>query len=540
MRWVLLVVGLAGCSSILGLSKPKEESDGGGSAQDGDFTVHVNTPNPRVPQNGFDFIDVQVVRGDGFDAAVDVDLGPTPPAGVTATKVTVPAGQTIAHLAVNGDSTLVPGQTVDLVVTGVGTGAHGKLTHTADVTANITIKPGSIDTTFGTSGLASHEYDNRGNDLTDVSVQSDGTIVGVGRSQSELSGNGNIMVLDGNGAFLSTFNPADPSGDPAGTRKFHASGSSAPTGLFAMSRHTSGPLVFVGQGHGTSPAAQNPLLMFVNADGSDVVGFPFVINVFNDGSSAVGAQTITGGSVVLLLHDQSNTTSFLFRVKSDGKEDFAFGDEHDLAMVTAGAHAMKVDLADGTQPIYVAGTVLEASGTTHDIKISRFLENANPDTGWGGSGTITIGDAGVDETTMAIAVTATSVFVVGSANGEFFLRKLKKDGTVDTAFGTNGVASPAITDGNDVPADLAVQADGKILVVGNALDGTKMGPIVVRYLPDGTLDPTYGTAGVASLFIGTNGEFSAVDLAANGDAIVSGGFDGDKDDTAAIITRLGF
>jgi uncharacterized delta-60 repeat protein len=78
----------------------------------------------------------------------------------------------------------------------------------------------------------------------------------------------------------------------------------------------------------------------------------------------------------------------------------------------------------------------------------------------------------------------------------------------DNTFGTMGVAiTPMIFIGGLDDIDLAVQADGKVLVSATVADATP--PVagdrdvaVARLNADGTLDATFGTAGVATISVG--------------------------------------
>jgi uncharacterized delta-60 repeat protein len=74
-------------------------------------------------------------------------------------------------------------------------------------------------------------------------------------------------------------------------------------------------------------------------------------------------------------------------------------------------------------------------------------------------------------------------------------RHLLAGGALDPIFGVNGVASvPSADHGNAV----AVQPDGKIVVAAsNGLSSGESGITVARFNPDGSLDTTFGTAGVA-------------------------------------------
>ncbi len=75
-------------------------------------------------------------------------------------------------------------------------------------------------------------------------------------------------------------------------------------------------------------------------------------------------------------------------------------------------------------------------------------------------------------------------------------------GDLDPAFGVGGlVAAPTgMVMGNLMSSAEAVvfQSDGKIVVAGVASHAGEVSTVVVRYLDDGTIDPTFGTAGIVN------------------------------------------
>ena len=68
---------------------------------------------------------------------------------------------------------------------------------------------------------------------------------------------------------------------------------------------------------------------------------------------------------------------------------------------------------------------------------------------------------------------------------------------------------------------IAVQTDGKIVAAGSAGDNVGL----VRYLPNGTLDPSFGTAGRVTTDFGRREEAGAVVLQPDGRIIVAGDTD---------------
>ncbi len=115
-----------------------------------------------------------------------------------------------------------------------------------------------------------------------------------------------------------------------------------------------------------------------------------------------------------------------------------------------------------------------------------------------------------------------------SANGtgiDFAVVKYLPDGSVDTTFGTGGVAKVSFTTvWRDTVWDGLVQPDGKILVVGSAPTGSNSSDqmAIVRFNPDGTLDATFGVGGKL-IVSATTAAALAVALQSDGKIVLAGG-----------------
>jgi uncharacterized delta-60 repeat protein len=123
-------------------------------------------------------------------------------------------------------------------------------------------------------------------------------------------------------------------------------------------------------------------------------------------------------------------------------------------------------------------------------------------------------DAGFDLLVQPDGKTVT----VGVADGDPIVLRHNPDGALDASFGTGGVVR-----GSPVPAffEAAVlQGDGKIVVAGT--DGTIDDIVVVRYLPNGTPDPAFGTGGSVRTNLGSADEAAAVTLQTDGKIVVAG------------------
>jgi uncharacterized delta-60 repeat protein len=122
-------------------------------------------------------------------------------------------------------------------------------------------------------------------------------------------------------------------------------------------------------------------------------------------------------------------------------------------------------------------------------------------------------------------------YAEGEVRTEFFLARFAVDGTPDTTFGTGGLVTTGIGDTGEARAVL-LQPDGKIVAVGSTggeecyLQHSGIPEFTLaRYNPDGSLDPTFGNAGIARTSFGGFDYAKAAVLQPDG-KIIAGGFTG--------------
>lgn len=99
------------------------------------------------------------------------------------------------------------------------------------------------------------------------------------------------------------------------------------------------------------------------------------------------------------------------------------------------------------------------------------------------------------------------------------------DGSLDKTFGTDGIAKVTLGDSGDNVFGFAVHPDGKSIEVGRHLDGADYKWQFVRMTRAGTLDTTFGTNGVALLDIrpGNADEYAlAVAVQPDGKIVLAG------------------
>src|SRR6478735_6469687 len=108
-------------------------------------------------------------------------------------------------------------------------------------------------------------------------------------------------------------------------------------------------------------------------------------------------------------------------------------------------------------------------------------------------------------------------------------------GDLDPTFGTGGKVTTDIQGDFDKARAVAIQADGKIVVAGSALNGANIDFAVLRYNTDGSLDTTFDRDGKAtfSILAGFNDIANAVAIQPDGKIVLAGSTNNGSDDDFA-------
>ncbi|MGH3024325.1 MAG: delta-60 repeat domain-containing protein [Gaiellaceae bacterium] len=192
--------------------------------------------------------------------------------------------------------------------------------------------------------------------------------------------------------------------------------------------------------------------------------------------------------------------------------------------------------ADGK--IVVVGSTV---GVDTSFAVVRFDPDGTLDTTFGDNGKVTTdflppGNPGDVEEAYARSVAIQDdgkIVVAGSTeypfegdSQDFALARYNPDGTLDSSFDGDGKVTTNVSDNvdNDYAADVAIQADGKIVAAGGARPGFSGSPMfgVARYNADGTLDSTFdGDGKVITAFVNAS-PAAAVALQTDGKIVVAG------------------
>jgi uncharacterized delta-60 repeat protein len=198
------------------------------------------------------------------------------------------------------------------------------------------------------------------------------------------------------------------------------------------------------------------------------------------------------------------------------------------------SHALAMAVApDGR--IVVAGTATDPD--LHPaFLVARFTPDGRADDTFGGGGhtLIQAGAAPIpyaQATAVGIAPDG-GIVVAGNINdspGHFAagLVRLLPDGSLDTSFATEGVARVQLGGVASQVLALGIDASGRILVAGDTDDGNGRPALALaRFLPGGTFDPSFGTGGLSVVQLGAGPDLfsagTAIQVLPGGGVLVAG------------------
>lgn len=199
----------------------------------------------------------------------------------------------------------------------------------------------------------------------------------------------------------------------------------------------------------------------------------------------------------------------------DGKPDHSFGQEG-VVILDKVADGVSATLQPDGKLVILGGYLENEGNNTHFLV--RLKEDGTLDTDFGEMGVTSHPDTMLQTIATGVLVQPDGSIVVGgfteAAISQMFLMKFTPDGLVDSSFGTNGVIFSDVMRGL---GGFAVSQEGWIFAGGW---NNNYEPLLMRYLPNGELDVTFGTGGAVK--IPGNGFVGQVIVQPDGKIIVAG------------------
>ena len=375
--------------------------------------------------------------------------------------------------------------------------------------------PGELDVSFGAGGVLSTDFGGTYDWAYATAVQPDGKIVAAGVSNgagtydfalSRYQADGSIDPSFGQAGkvitdFATSFDWAfalvlQPDGNIVVGGVTDASGSHD----LALARYRpDGSLdpVF-GQG-GRVIAKLRPL-------SADTV---YGLALQPDGKILAGGTTFPDRIVL-----RPNADFILARFTPEGSPDAAFGvagavttdfgkeswdDARALALQSDGS----VLLGGSTNAGNSRGVLFGAD----QLGVARYTPQGMLDGTFGDGGTVTVDGGSMVEAVRALVLNPDGTivaagFVNGEHRGDLLLARFTPSGDLDPTFGTGGLTVTDLRSGSERLEGVALQPDGWIVAAGQVAADRHADFAVVRYDPNGRLDPSFGRDGLATFDFG--------------------------------------
>lgn len=94
----------------------------------------------------------------------------------------------------------------------------------------------------------------------------------------------------------------------------------------------------------------------------------------------------------------------------------------------------------------------------------------------------------------------------GPSDTDFVIVRYAPDGSLDPSFGGTGVVTTAVSPVHDEATAVAIQGDGRIVAAGYTNGSGSPQFAVVRYAADGSLDPSFGIGGIVTTSLSPGGD----------------------------------
>lgn len=223
-----------------------------------------------------------------------------------------------------------------------------------------------------------------------------------------------------------------------------------------------------------------------------------------------------------------NSDFAIIRLNSNGTLDNAFDSDGKVMTNFAGwdannsnDYATSVAIqSDGKIVVAGYGMYLGSNGfsTVDEFSLARYNSDGSLDSSFNGNGKVhtRFGNTIAGYSNAILIQPDGKILVSGyiqqSNTKNFAMIRYLSDGSLDTTFDGDGIVLTAVGTPNsglsvvDESHCMAIQSDGKIVLGGFATNGTKADFALVRYLTDGSLDPTFDGDGKQMIGIGSAGD----------------------------------
>lgn len=412
---------------------------------------------------------------------------------------------------------------------------------------------GSIDTSFGTTGIVKHDLGSGQNTM--VGVMLDSSSRPIAATSTPGSRNQDFAL-----ARFSTAGALDTSFVNRGytTTNHTPSDDLMHDGIQLTGTAHSGKFVFTGAATNNTSVVDMIVARY-NTTGS--IDTTFAIDGYfrlssNSTTSLIGKSVVELADGRIVVAGVTGENGFVLMLDTNGKLDTSFDTD---GIKTFSNMANGVQLAinsvnkDNNDKIVFAGFAINTATDNSDLYLGRLNLDGSMDSTFGSAGEV-VQELGTQEAASEISIlTDNSIIVVGSkwANNQTpdnkaLIAKFLSTGVIDTTgFGADSGylaldVDSTVSDNQDVLVSVAVATDGTVYGAGRSSSSTTNLTAVIALNKNGTLKSSFGTNGISTFNMGSGSAGRSLALDSNGKLLVTGvHYNATNGGDDIYITRIG-
>lgn len=397
------------------------------------------------------------------------------------------------------------------------------LTITFSIILTCFCQPGILNPYFGTNGIVTTGFGTTQSFCTSMILQPDNCVLVAGLTYAVDSSEFALMRYSPEGLLDNTFGSDGTVITNLGTGgEFVMSSALAPENKIVLAGfyyNVTDPKIDIAVARYNTDGTLDPSF---NGNGKVLTDF----NETNAGANSVAVQQ--DGKIVIVVQGEIYCFA-LIRYNTDGSLDNSFSYDGKVLTYISGVYSFTNTVAiqpDGK--IVAAGVSKYITSDDMDITVVRYNPDGTLDNSFSVDGIVITSLGEYRDEPNAIAIQPDGKILIAGqsnngANTDVALVRYNPDGTLDLSFNQNGKVTTDIDNTYNRALSMVVLPDEKILISGTTYNGTDDDILLIRYNPDGTLDPIFGDEGIVITDIDNNdNDGRAVALSETGDIVVAG------------------
>ena len=375
---------------------------------------------------------------------------------------------------------------------------------------------GTLDLSFGNNGITLTDYSYNGVDNYSYAsaLQADGKIVLGGYSVNNLHQNMTFVRYLPDGTLDNTFGNGGikvllfgGSDDRLEDLVIQADGKIIAVGYTSNSTNKQMTVTRLN----TDGSLDNSF----NANGMTLINFGDSVNAYGRSVALQDDGKIIVGGHITFTDQDPEVNGAICRLTSSGVLDNTFGVNGIITHNILSQWNYMNQVVIQNEKIILGGISIRADDFAKFISLCRYNPDGSLDTGFGTSGiaSLEIGEGISGGSSLGMCLTedgkivCASYIIVGWLEYDLAVWRFQSNGFPDNSFGYYGMITTAM-EGNSKAYAVAMQADGKIVVAGYH-DTPSPGDddfLLVRYIENGYLDVSFGTEGTGVVVTNASSE----------------------------------